>query len=199
MLKPRSVQRGMSIIEIVIALAIMGIVMALVGPSAGTWIQNTQLRNAAESVLNGVQTARLEALKRNRPVSFRVADANSTAWDVCLYDSAADACAAGPDAIISTKSAVEASENARIGVDTALSDPSAALAPGAGVPAMATFDSFGRLATTGGAANIMRLDVRNPTLPAGDERRLVILISLGGQIRMCDPRLVKANNPQGCA
>lgn len=199
MLRAQAAQRGISLIEVIVALAILGIVMALVAPSAGTWIANTRLRNAADSVLNGVQSARLEALKRNRLVSFRLSDADSTAWEVCLYDQATDACSADPGAILASKSAVEASEDARVGIDTAMSDAVAALAPGAGVPAMATFDSFGRLATTGGTPNIQRVDVRNPKLGAADERRLVIYISLGGQIRMCDPKLVQANNPQGCA
>jgi type IV fimbrial biogenesis protein FimT len=187
----------MSIIEIVVTLAILGILMALVAPSAGVWIQNTQLRNAAESVLTGMQTARLEALKRNRPVSFRLTDAASTAWEICIYDPVADACSAAPDAVLSSKSASEASFNALLGADTALSDTTVAIAGGTGVPGSTTFDPFGRLASTA-PNNVMRVDVRNPTMAAADERRLVILVNLGGQIRMCDPKLVFATNPQGC-
>jgi hypothetical protein len=44
----------------------------------------------------------------------------------------------------------------------------------------------------------MRIDVRNTKLPASEERRLSILINVGGQIRLCDPKLVRATNPQGC-
>jgi type IV fimbrial biogenesis protein FimT len=196
-LNPRTPQGGLSIIEILVALSILGILMALVAPSAGVWIQNTQLRNAAESVLTGMQSARLEALKRNRPVSFRLTDAASTAWTVCIYDALTDACSAAPDAVISSKSASEASFNALLGTDTALSDPLAPIAGGVGMPASTTFDSFGRLATTA-PNNTMRVDVRNPTLSAAEERRLVILVNLGGQVRMCDPKLSFATNPQGC-
>jgi type IV fimbrial biogenesis protein FimT len=194
----RAPQGGATLIEIVVALAILGILMAVVGPSAGVWLQNSQLRNAADAVLSGVQTARLEALKRNRPVSFRLTEVGSTAWQVCLFDPVADACSIAADAVLASKGAGEGGENARVGVDTALSDTAVALTEGAGLPASVTFDSFGRLSSAT-AANIMRVDVRNPSMPAADERRLVILISLGGQIRMCDPKLSQATNPQGCA
>lgn len=198
MLKRAAAQRGISMIEILIALAIVGMLMALVAPSMGVWIQNTQLRNAADSVLNGVQSARLEALKRNRPVSFQLTDAASTAWQVCLYDPGLDACSADPDAVIAEKPASEGSPNARVGAtENTGTSPAAALNAGAGVPGAVTFDSFGRIAT-GPAANLVRIDVRNPSLAANEERRLVILVAVGGQIRLCDPQLSLAANPQGC-
>jgi hypothetical protein len=59
------------------------------------------------------------------------------------------------------------------------------------------FDPFGRLAATA-PNNFVRVDVRNPIMDPNFERRLVILIAVGGQIRMCDPLLPKATNPQGC-
>lgn len=191
-------QRGISMIEVLIALAIVGLLMALVAPSMGVWIQNTQLRNSADSILNGVQSARLEALKRNRPVSFRLTEAGSTAWEVCVYDPGADACSADPDAVIASKPASEGGPNARVGATDVTGTPTAAaLAVGAGVPGSVTFDSFGRIAN-GPASNLVRVDVRNPTLAANEERRLVITVAVGGQIRLCDPQLSLASNPQGC-
>ena len=185
----------MSLVEIIVALTIVAILMAFVGPSMGNWIQNTYLRNSADSVLAGVQTARLEALKRNQPVAFRVTDPYSTAWQVCVYDVVADLCSTAANAIISSKDANESSQNSFLGTATAVGTPATAIAPGTNVPAIVVFDSFGRVLATPNA-NMARIDVRNTK--AQDERRLVILINAGGQIRMCDPRLVKATNPQGC-
>jgi type IV fimbrial biogenesis protein FimT len=189
--------RGFSLIEILIALAILGMLMALVAPSTATWIQNLQLRNAAESVASGVQLARIEALKRNTLVSFQMTDATSTAWTVCIYNPVLDSCSTAAGSVLASKSASEASPSAQIGIDTSLSDPTVPLAGGAGLPAQLTVDSFGRLAATA-PNNVMRVDVRNPNLAAADERRMVIFINLGGQVRMCDPKLSKAVNPQGC-
>jgi type IV fimbrial biogenesis protein FimT len=191
----RRAQRGMSMVEIFITLAIVGLVLGFAGPSAMTWIQNTQIRNAAESVLNGAQLARLEALKRNVAVSFEMTDPNSTAWRVCLYDVIGNACLAGP--LIAEKGATEGGQNARIGADLNIGDTSASLPPGANLPGSITFDPFGRLAATA-PVNLRRVDVRNQTLSAAEERRLVVTVSMGGQLRLCDPRLVFANNPRGC-
>jgi type IV fimbrial biogenesis protein FimT len=194
----RRLQQGLSIIEILVTLAIIGMLMALAGPSAGVWIQNTQLRNAAESVVSGLQQAKLEALKRNKLVMFRLTDPGSTEWDICLYDFAADACSTAPGAILFSKSKNEASYNARVAAEVnATPNPLVALAAGSGIPATFTFDPFGRQAATA-ANNFTHVDIRNTTLSANDERRLVILINAAGQIRMCDPKLSKATNPQGC-
>jgi type IV fimbrial biogenesis protein FimT len=190
----------MSIVEILISLAIIGMLMALVGPSAGVWLQNTQLRNAADAINTGLQQAKLEALKRNKLVMFRLTDSLlfSTAWDICLYDPLTDACSAAAGSTLASKNAVEASYNATVATEkTAVPNPLVALATGAGLPGTFTFDSFGRAAPTA-PNNFTRVDVRNTRLAAADERRLVILVNSAGQIRMCDPKLNKATNPQGC-
>ena len=188
-------QRGITIIEVLVAIAIVGLLMALAAPSATNWIQNNQLRSAADSILNGIQIARIEALKRNTRVSFQLTDPASTAWQVCLYDVAADDCTADP--VIQSKSASEGTPNARVGAESVFTDTDNVLAPGDGMPASVTFDSFGRVAPVA-PVNIARVDVRNPTLSSADERRLEIIVSVGGQVSMCDPRLSKAINPQGC-
>ena len=189
-------QRGFSIIELLITVSIIAILMALAAPSAGNWIQNTQLRNAAESVASGINMARLEALKRNQVIGFELSDANSTAWRVCIYDVVNNVCnIAQPD--IHVKGASEGGVNARVGAETVLTGLLTALPVGDGVPGMVAFDAFGRLATTA-PNNIIRVDVRNPIMDPAEERRLVILIAVGGQVRMCDPLLPKATNPQGC-
>lgn len=189
--------RGFTLVEIFIALAIVAMLLMLVAPSMGTWIQNTRLRSAAEALSRGLQTARVEAMKRNTIVAFNLTDVNSTAFTVCLYDVVNDICQAGTSAVLMQKDASEDASTAKAGTDTALSDPTTALAAGTNVPSRAAFDSYGRLATTA-PNNIMRIDVRNPVLAATDERRLVIFINQSGQIRVCDPRLSKAVNPQGC-
>lgn len=192
-----ALQRGMTLIEIVVTVAIIGLLMALAAPSAATWIQNTQLRNAADSVLNGIQLARVEAIKRNQVVAFQVTDAASTAWQVCLFDVITNNCSAAAGAQLASRGPSEGSPNARLGADLAPGDTAVALVPGDNVPGTMAFDTFGRLATTN-PNNLMRVDVRNPQIDPALERRLVILVSIGGQVRMCDPKLSKAVNPQGC-
>jgi type IV fimbrial biogenesis protein FimT len=194
---PRNMPRGFNLVEVMVALAIVAMLMMFVAPSSAIWIQNTRLRSAAESVARGLQTARLEAMKRNTVVSFQMTDANSSAWQVCLYDPVNNVCLATAGAVIAQRDASEDNSITKLGANNTLSNPAAALAPGNNVPGGTAFDYYGRLAATA-PNNMMRIDVRNPILAAADERRLVIFINQGGNIRVCDPQLSLAINPQGC-
>lgn len=196
MLKRRASQIGFSIIEILVGIAIVSLMLGVVAPQMSTWIQNTQLRSAAESISSGIQLARVEALRRNTHVAFELTSATSTAWHICLFDPIGNVCLAATD--IASRPAKEAGEAMRAGVDTTgTTDPLVAISGGTGVPALVAFDSLGRIAPTS-PTNIRRVDIRNPALSTG-ERRLVVLVAPGGQVRMCDPGLPLATNPQGCA
>jgi type IV fimbrial biogenesis protein FimT len=186
-------QGGMSIVEILVAIGIIALVIGLGAPSALVWIQNLQIRNAGEAVLNGLQTARLEALRRNTTVAFEVTDPNSVAWHVCLFDLTSLTCSPGDLATGDPSGQV----NARLGVETQFTDFGNPLDGGVNVPQLVAFDSFGRVSPQN-PTNIARIDVRNPVMAATDERRLSIAITVAGQVRMCDPGLSKALNPQGC-
>jgi type IV fimbrial biogenesis protein FimT len=194
---PRNMPRGFNLVEVMVALAIVAMLMLFAAPSAGTWIQNTRLRSTAESVARGLQTARLEAMRRNTVVYFKMTDANSSAWQVCLYDAVNNVCFAAAGSVLAQRDSSEDNSVTKLGADLALSNPSTAMAVGANVPGGTAFDYYGRLAATA-PNNVMRIDVRNPTLAAADERRLVIFINQGGQVRVCDPKLSLATNPQAC-
>src|SRR5262245_58381829 len=63
-------QRGFTVIEVVIVITIAGLLLAAALPSAGTWIRNSRIRTAAESISTGLQKARNEAVRRNQNVGF---------------------------------------------------------------------------------------------------------------------------------
>lgn len=63
-------QAGMTLVELMIGLAVFGILVMMALPDYTAWIQNTKIRNAAESVQNGLQLARAEAIRRNTDVTF---------------------------------------------------------------------------------------------------------------------------------
>lgn len=193
-------QHGVSLIELMIGIAIVSLLMLMGAPSFSLWIQNTQVRTAAESILNGLQIARSEAVRRNANVRFRLTDAGgSVAWAVDCVNVTAS-CPAG----IQTRSGGEGGANARVGISAAaLPSPipanhfSTALAAGAGLPAGITFDGMGRVPTANIGTDITRIDITNAV--RADARRMVIAISTGGQTRMCDPAIALAANPQGCS
>lgn len=164
----RKAQAGVSLVELMIGLVIVGILLVAGVNSYSQWIQNQQIRVAAESILNGMQIARSEAVQRNTTVSF-ARDAQS-GWTVS---------AGGVP--IQARSAKEGSRNAFI--DTATTS----------APATITFDGMGR-ANLGGVASAV---IAVSSVSAAATRPLNIVINGGGSIRMCDPNAA-AGDPRAC-
>lgn len=196
-------QRGMSLIELMIGVGILAVLLMTGMPSFSLWIQNTQNRAAAESVLNGVQLARAEAVRRNAVVRFELTDVNGlVAWNVGCVTVNTDC-----PATIQQRLSTEGNVNARVGVSTAvIPSPTpaghfgTAIAAGTGLAdgeAGVSFNSVGRVPTANIGNDVTRVDVTNAVMSTA--RRFVVIIGPGGQIRMCDPALVFANNPQGCS
>ncbi|MBK9161409.1 MAG: GspH/FimT family pseudopilin [Nitrosomonadales bacterium] len=192
-------QRGVTMIELLIAIVIMGLLMTMGMPAFNLWTQNIQTRGAAESILNGLQLARTEAVRRNTNVRLDLTDATGVvSWTVGCVTVTADC----PANIQSYSN--EAGKNARVGVSVAaLPAPIPAnhfdvpLTIGNGLPAGVTFDGIGRMPVANIGADISRIDVMNAA--NANARRMVIVVEVGGQVRMCDPALPRATNPQGCA
>jgi len=191
--------QGFTLIELMVAVGLLALLFMLGLPNLATWLQNSQIRTAADSMLNGLQLARTEAVRRNARVRFQLtstAGAGLSDWSL----NASDDGGATYTVPIQTRSSAEGSTGARIGVSAVVTPPAytVALGPGAGLPASVIFNPVGRAETEAGVTRIVRVDVTNPALAAADARRLVLVVAAGGQIRMCDPRLALSANPQGC-
>lgn len=63
---------GFSLIELLIGVTIAGILLVMGIPSFKSWLQNTEIRTAAESIQNGLELARAEAVRRNTQVRFQL-------------------------------------------------------------------------------------------------------------------------------
>jgi type IV fimbrial biogenesis protein FimT len=194
-------QRGVTLIELMIAVAVVTLLLALGTSSFSLWLKNSQTRSAAEAVQNGLQLARAEAVKRNSFVRFELTDSTGQiAWNVgCVTVTSTPDC----PATIQSRTAAEGGGNARVGISTvAIPVPAPAgqyanaLAAGSGLPAGVTFDGFGRVPTANIGSDLARIDVTNAASAAA--RRLVITVGSGGQVRMCDPALQHVANAQGC-
>ena len=82
-------QRGFSLIELMVTMVILVLLMVAAMPSIGTWLDNTRIRNEGDSIVNGLQTARAEAVRRNENVSFwlvQLTDPATLANDCTLSD-----------------------------------------------------------------------------------------------------------------
>lgn len=195
MLKPRRAS-GFSLIELLIGLAVLGILVMVGLPNLTTWIQNTQIRTAAEGIQAGLQFARAEALRRNSSVGFYLV--NSLAASCALSTS-------GTNYVVSTSSPAGS-------CNTAPSDAGPILQTRAGTEGSAnavvtatggssfTFNGLGRGV---GAGNFTQINITNPTggtcqASGGTMRCLRITVSTGGQIKMCDPAVTDNTDPRAC-
>jgi type IV fimbrial biogenesis protein FimT len=176
----RAAQSGISLVEILVAIAIVGVIFALGLPSYRTWIQNTQIRTAAESILAGLQVARNEAIRRNAAMQFKLDAGATTQWRVNTF--------VDPDGTpFQSRPAEEGSPNATV-----------TLTPGDATTV--TFSALGRVLPNADASpSLAQVVVTNPLIPvAADRRVLAILIPTGGAIRLCDPQ-VAAGDPRTCS
>lgn len=200
----RRAHLGMSLVELMIGITILGILLMIGLPNMAIWLNNTQIRTTGETLLAGLQLARTEAVKRNQIVRFQmVSDLTSgctiatggKSWVVSL-DDATGACNAAPsDAaaprIVQTRAGSEGTERTAVAATPA---------------ATAYFNGLGRLTSPGGAINLTRIVITNPAGGAcelaggggGPMRCLRIDISVGGEAKMCDPAVTDATDPRIC-
>ncbi len=197
--------RGFTLVELMITIALLAVLMALAAPSFGSWIRNAQVRTTSETLANGLRMAQSEAVRRNRLVVFFLTNAQPG-----LAATAADD---GVNWVIrwiplpgdTVTAAAPANEPFVQG--GALGD----IATGVGItgPAAVCFNGQGRrvaasAAATGVAGAVCTLNAGEPLAAytmarTGGSRALRVTVSLGGQVRMCDPaRVLSAEAPDGC-
>lgn len=201
--------RGFSLIELVVAIAIIGLLAAIAFPSFQTWLRNLQVRNAAEALQNGLQLARMEALRRNERVSFwavatanpRLLDdncmrsGNGGSWLVSRDDPTA-ACGVDP-----SESAAPRIIQKKAGGDGAPDVVVAITDAGGNAASCASFNGFGRVeaacADAAASSPLARI-VFSSAQADPNVRKLEVRLTAGGLIRMCDPAVAAASDPRFC-
>jgi type IV fimbrial biogenesis protein FimT len=193
-------QQGVTLVELMIGLVIVGMLFAVGVPAYSSWIQNQQIRTAAESILNGLQLARSSAVTNNADVRFSLTDpTGAVTWTVGCITVTTNC-----PAVVQSRSGNEGGTAARAGIGTtALAVPipatffNTALAAGAGLPAGVTFNGLGRVLPANAGTDITWIDVTNSN--SANARRMIITVGTGGRLRMCDPSsLLAANDPRHC-
>ncbi|MDR2710664.1 MAG: prepilin-type N-terminal cleavage/methylation domain-containing protein [Burkholderiales bacterium] len=69
-MKTRKSIQGFSLIELMIAVALLAIFLVMASPSIRTYLENSKVKNVAESIESGMQKARFNAINHNHLTQF---------------------------------------------------------------------------------------------------------------------------------
>jgi type IV fimbrial biogenesis protein FimT len=189
-------QRGFNLIELMITIAVLGMLLMVGLPAFTDWLQNLKVRSAAESVQNGLQLARSTAIARNTNVSFVFPLDNDLGYIVYSPISPSNlpadfrAPAAGLINEVRRYSQAEDAVGATV-----------AVTPGGGY--MVTFGALGNVVINpDGSPILSQIDVDSAARPSVSNpaiRPLRIVINPGGSTRSCDPHPnVPVGDPRHC-
>ena len=185
--------RGFTLIELMVTISLLAILVMLAVPAFTAWIRNAQIRSATEALQGGMRTAQAEALRRNRqvvmaftnstPVSGTSAVLNGRNWTlqtVAQFGETSEYISGG--SVAETNSAVTVTS----GVNAVCFNASGRL-----VDNLSPGVTSASCAATATAFNVAQ---------SGGDRALRVVLQLGGQVRMCDPKrpTLSATAPDGC-
>jgi type IV fimbrial biogenesis protein FimT len=180
--RPCAAQAGFTLVEVMIAVAILAVIMAMAMPVFGDWLLNAQIRTASESLESGLQQARNEAVRRNTAVEFHLTD-SASGWEIRLAGGAT----------LATRLSAEGTSKVVL-----TTFPAAAT--------ILTFDGMGRRYPSSqknlGGTDILTticVDLSSSALPAAKTHDLELDIGIGGSVRMCDPKVSSSTDTRACA
>lgn len=195
---PRARSRGFSLIELMVTVTLLGVLVLLAMPSMAAWIRNNKVRTVADALENGLRVAQVEATRRSRQVVFVLTNSPTPATSLTAVANG------GYWATKTIRLTTGSSDTADV-IESGTLSGTAANVQITG-PAALCFSALGRVVVntntgvTGASCNVTasaaQYDIQ---LDGPDARPLRVLVSLGGQVRMCDPaKTLSSTHPDGC-
>jgi len=199
MLIDSRMNRGFSLVEVMVVITLMVILVMLAMPSLGIYTENSKIRSVADAFASSAQKARTEAIRTNQavqlvlttdsPVAANVGTANlsSTAGSWIVRSVSDDATPVYT--FIEGKDVREGSARSDASTSVNVSGVSNSVA----TPAI-TFNSAG--STSLGARWLV--DFTSSSAACTPVRCLRVIITSSGQIKMCEPAATAANDTRAC-
>ena len=201
------IEKGWSLIELMVGLTIVGVGLMVGAPSFSGWMQNTQIRTAAESIQAGLNLARSEAIRRNTPVRFQLVD---TLTNSCVLSTSGTNWVVNVGSSISPAAQCDSTPGSSASPYLVQASPAVSsnslVTVAAGQPTI-SFDGLGRqIASTNPSVPVdsLIINIGNSAgaclAASGTLRCLRLMVSTLGQIRMCDPSVTSTtnNSPTAC-
>ncbi|MBS1218911.1 MAG: hypothetical protein H6R21_2044 [Proteobacteria bacterium] len=186
---------GFSLVELIVGLAILGLLLALGVPQYATFIANSRLRATAEGVANGLNLARAEAVKRNARVELVLTNEEpiEALVNALPTDSAGYNWVVRQQVGVGNYSFIEG----KVGAEGSGKTEGSSVVIASSSGGIVAFNGFG--ASASGAVSFQITSAAGLCAAAGGPLRcLNINVSPGGQIRVCDPNVTDAKDTRAC-
>lgn len=189
--------RGFTLVELAIVITLVALLLGAASPGIGAWIQNIKTRNVGESLLNGVQLARMEAIKRNERVTFwMVSDTTSSCtlssasptWMVTTGGTAPDGLSSKcANAMVSSGATTARTIHKHSAGAAHQGLIISATSSGSTATNCITFDGMGQIPATGTVACATPISSISISAGGADTIPMDIRIGTGGQAKLCYP------------
>jgi type IV fimbrial biogenesis protein FimT len=195
--------RGVTLIELLVGISILGLLMVMAAPGLAEWFANTRLRNTAEALATSLQNAKGEAVSRNARVRFQLTSSlgddcaindSGPHWVVNLDPDAeptavAGQCAAAPSDTDAPR--LLSRHDGREGAATTVID---------GSVETLVFNGLGRIAPVPAGDIVFEVraaDEADCVANGGARTCLRVVVTPVGQVRTCNPA-VSTPHPGAC-
>lgn len=175
-----STSRGVTLMELLVAITLGFILIMLAVPAYNTWTTDAEVSSAASSIADGLRSANAEAIKQNTAVEFVLTPA--TGWVARVAPAGPPPTPPGPT--VKLDQFAEGAKRAGFTITPAGAD-------------RVTFNALGgtEAVNADASAPIDSIDVT----ASGASRPLRVLIGVTRNgIKVCDPRFAYPADPKGC-